>query len=119
MPSWKPHGPASLDLVPIVITLELFVGKQLGVFGFAWATIRTGLADLPVNVTWLQLYGVSLLCGIGLRMSLFIELLAFPLFQFLQDESKIGVLAGLLLAGTVGWLILRFATPDKWPGAPS
>jgi Na+:H+ antiporter, NhaA family len=103
-------GPSALlDPVPLGITLGLFVGKQIGVFGFAWVAIRTGLADLPANATWLQLYGVSLLCGIGFTMSLFIGLLAFPQSPFLQDETKIGVLAGSLLAGTIGWLVLRFA----------
>lgn len=108
-------GPSALlDPVPLGIALGLFVGKQIGVFSFAWVAIRTGLADLPTNATWLQLYGVSLLCGIGFTMSLFIGLLAFPQSPFLQDETKIGVLAGSLLAGTIGWLVLRFA-PSQMP----
>ena len=113
-------GPSALlDPVPLGIALGLFIGKQIGVFGFAWVAIRTGLADLPANASWLQLYGVSLLCGIGFTMSLFIGLLAFPKSPILQDETKIGVLAGSLLAGTVGWLILRLAPPDKLTKVPS
>lgn len=113
-------GPSALlDPVPIGIALGLFIGKQIGVFGFAWLAIRAGLADLPANATWLQVYGVSLLCGIGFTMSLFIGLLAFPTSQFLQDETKIGVLAGSLLAGTIGWLILRFASSEKHQGVAS
>ena len=113
-------GPSALLApVPLGITLGLFLGKQIGVFGFAWAAIRSGLADLPANASWLQLYGVSLLCGIGFTMSLFIGLLAFPTSQALQDATKIGVLAGSLIAGAIGWLVLRFAPPERTPGEPS
>ena len=101
-----------LEPVPLGIALGLFLGKQLGVFGFAWASIRIGLADLPANASWSQLYGVSVLCGIGFTMSLFIGLLAFPTSQALQDETKIGVLAGSLIAGMIGWLILRLCAPQ-------
>ncbi|MCZ8184042.1 MAG: Na+/H+ antiporter NhaA [Beijerinckiaceae bacterium] len=107
-------GPSALlASVPLGIMLGLFAGKQIGVFGFAWIAIRTGLADLPARATWLQLYGVSLLCGIGFTMSLFIGLLAFPGSPGLQDQTKIGVLAGSLLAGTIGWLVLRLAPSDR------
>jgi NhaA family Na+:H+ antiporter len=113
-------GPSALLApVPMGITLGLFIGKQIGVFGFAWAAIRSGLADLPANATWLQLYGVSLLCGIGFTMSLFIGLLAFPTSPALQDATKIGVLCGSLVAGTIGWLVLRFAPPETTRGTPS
>jgi Na+:H+ antiporter, NhaA family len=103
-------GPASvLAPVPLGIMLGLFLGKQIGVFGFAWLAIRTKMAELPAGANWLQLYGVSLLCGIGFTMSLFIGLLAFPESPLLQDQTKIGVLAGSLMAGSLGWLILRWA----------
>jgi Na+:H+ antiporter, NhaA family len=103
-------GPsAMLDPVPLGIMLGLFVGKQIGVFGFSWVAIRAGIADLPANATWLQLYGVSLLCGIGFTMSLFIGLLAFPSSEALQSGTKIGVIAGSMLAGIMGWLVLRLA----------
>jgi Na+:H+ antiporter, NhaA family len=98
-----------LEPAPLGILLGLFVGKQLGVFGFAWVAIRTGLADLPAHASVIQLYGVALLCGIGFTMSLFIGLLAFPESQILQDQTKIGVLAGSVLSGVLGWLVLRLA----------
>ncbi len=110
---------AMLEPVPLGVTLGLFIGKQIGVFGFSWIAIRTGLADLPANATWLQLYGVSLLCGIGFTMSLFIGLLAFPTSQMLQDQTKIGVLAGSVIAGMMGWLVLRFARPENRTVVPS
>lgn len=111
-------GPSALlDPVPLGITLGLFAGKQIGVFGFGWAAIRSDMADLPANASWLQFYGISLLCGIGFTMSLFIGLLAFPASQVLQDETKIGVLAGSILSGLAGWLVLRFASSEKRPTA--
>ena len=98
---------AMLDPVPLGVAAGLFFGKQIGVFGFAWIAIRLRLASLPAHATWLQLYGVAALCGIGFTMSLFIGLLAFA-DPHLQDEAKMGVLAGSLLSALVGWLIIRF-----------
>jgi NhaA family Na+:H+ antiporter len=74
------------------------------------ASVRTGLADLPANATWPQIYGVALLCGIGFTMSLFIGLLAFD-DPSMQDRVKYGILAGSLLSGVSGYLVLRFAGP--------
>ena len=99
---------AMLDPVPLGVAAGLFFGKQIGVFGFAWIAIRLRLASLPAHATWLQLYGVAALCGIGFTMSLFIGLLAFA-DPHLQDEAKMGVLAGSLLSALVGWLIIRFS----------
>jgi len=111
-------GPSTLLApVPLGVALGLFLGKQIGIFGFSWVAIRAGLAELPARATWLQLYGISLLCGIGFTMSLFIGLLAFPGSPMLQDQTKIGVLAGSLMAGTIGWLVLRYAPPDRRGGA--
>ncbi|MFJ5368435.1 Na+/H+ antiporter NhaA [Bosea sp. CER48] len=98
--------------VPLGIMLGLFLGKQIGVFGFGWLAIRAGLADLPARASWAQFYGIALLCGIGFTMSLFIGLLAFPYSEALQDQTKIGVLAGSLLAGLCGWLVLRFSASE-------
>ena len=107
-----------LGPVPLGIALGLFLGKQLGVFGFAWAAIRAGLADLPANATWTQLYGVALLCGIGFTMSLFIGLLAFPASPEFTDATKIGVLAGSLVSALTGALLLRAAKPEPCRSLP-
>jgi Na+:H+ antiporter, NhaA family len=103
---------ALLGPVPLGIALGLFFGKQIGVFGFSVVAIRSGLVDLPANATWLQLYGVSLLCGIGFTMSLFIGLLAFPFSPELQDATKIGVLLGSLVSGAAGALLLWLSRPE-------
>ncbi|QEL23930.1 Na+/H+ antiporter NhaA [Bosea sp. F3-2] len=98
--------------VPLGIMLGLFLGKQIGVFGFGWVAIRAGLADLPARASWAQFYGIALLCGIGFTMSLFIGLLAFPDSEALQSQTKIGVLAGSLLSGIGGWLLLRLSAGE-------
>lgn len=92
--------------VPLGVALGLFLGKQLGVFGFAWLAIKSGLASLPRHASFTQLYGVALLCGIGFTMSLFIGALAFT-DPAAVDATKIGVLTGSLASAVVGFLLLR------------
>ena len=94
--------------VTLGVALGLFLGKQLGVFGAAWLAIRLGVARLPVAASWAQLYGVSLLCGIGFTMSLFIGLLAFR-DPALQNEVKVGVLLGSLTSALLGAALLSLA----------
>ncbi len=100
---------ALVDHLTLGVALGLLLGKLVGVFGSAALTIRLGLADLPMGASMPQLLGVSMLCGIGFTMSLFIGLLAFADDPLLQAEVKIGILAGSLLAGLAGWAILRVA----------
>jgi NhaA family Na+:H+ antiporter len=98
--------------------LGLFVGKQVGIFSFAWIAIRAGLAKLPAHASWTQLYGTSLLCGIGFTMSLFIGLLAFADSPVLQDETKLGVLLGSLLSAIAGAVVLALSgSKAKAPAA--
>ncbi len=94
-----------LQPVTLGVALGLFLGKQVGVFGAAAVVIRLRLANLPVGASWPQLYGVALLCGIGFTMSLFIGLLAFP-DPAVQDEVKVGVLAGSLMSALCGAALL-------------
>lgn len=101
--------------VTLGVAAGLLVGKVVGVFGFATLAIRLGLADMPAHAGRLQLFGVALLCGIGFTMSIFITLLAFPASPLLQAEAKIGVLAGSLLSGLLGYAVLRRAPRDDPP----
>jgi Na+:H+ antiporter, NhaA family len=101
-----------LEPVPLGVAAGLFFGKQIGVFLSAWAVIKLDWADAPRYASWPQVYGVSLLCGIGFTMSLFIGLLAFPTSPELQDQVKIGVLVGSFASALVGALILRLSSPD-------
>lgn len=84
----------------------LLVGKLIGVFGSALIAVKTGIARLPSGANWMQMVGIAALCGIGFTMSLFIGLLAFARDPILQDEVKIGILAGSLIAGILGAVIL-------------
>ena len=99
-------GEAAFAGIPLGIAAGLFVGKQIGVFGSAWAAIRLGWAELPSGASFTQLYGVSILCGIGFTMSLFVGLLAFPGAPHLQDGVKFGVLAGSLLSALFGTAVV-------------
>ena len=96
----------------LAITLGLFVGKQIGIFGSVWIADRVGIAKRPGGASWTQIYGVSLIAGIGFTMSLFIGGLAFT-DPLLQDEVKIGVLTGSLLSAMLGFAVLRFARPVR------
>ena len=97
--------------LPLAIVAGLFVGKQLGVFGAVWLSDRLGIAPRPAHTRWVELYGASLLCGIGFTMSLFIAALAFPDSPEAVDAAKLGILAGSLLSAVAGFAILRFAAP--------
>ncbi|MBX9706406.1 MAG: Na+/H+ antiporter NhaA [Caulobacteraceae bacterium] len=98
---------------PLVLGIAagLFVGKQIGVFGAAWLTSALKLGAKPSQATWLEVYGVSLLCGVGFTMSLFIGALAFPgaIDSPAQVEVKLGVILGSVLSATIGATVLSLA----------
>jgi NhaA family Na+:H+ antiporter len=96
--------------VPLGILLGLFVGKQVGVMIFSFIAVKSGAAQMPDNSSWLSLYGVSVLTGIGFTMSLFVGNLAFAENIQYIDGVKIGVLAGSLLSTLFGYFILLFST---------
>ena len=92
--------------MPLGIVLGLFVGKQIGVFVFSYASIKLGFAQMPSNSNLLSLYGVGILTGIGFTMSLFVGNLAFVENIQYMDGVKIGVLTGSLLSTLIGYLLL-------------
>ena len=94
----------------IGIAAGLFVGKQLGVFASVRLAVALGLGSRPHGATWLQVYGVAMLCGVGFTMSFFIGGLAFT-HPVLASEVKIGVLGGSILSAVLGYLVLRIAPP--------
>ncbi|MGB3378111.1 Na+/H+ antiporter NhaA [Allopontixanthobacter sediminis] len=96
--------------LPIAIAAGLFLGKQIGIFSAIWIADRIGFAERPHNASWPEVWGVSILCGIGFTMSLFIGELAFPGYRLLIDEAKIGTLLGSLISAVVGFTILRMTT---------
>ena len=96
--------------LPLGIAFGLFFGKQVGIFASVWLAVTFGIANKPAGASWMQIYGVALLCGIGFTMSLFIGGLAFSDPQH-ADGVKIGVLMGSLAAAIAGFGVLRFAGP--------
>ena len=97
--------------VTLGVALGLFLGKQIGIFGGVAAAVRLGVAAPLRGTTWLQLWGVAMLGGIGFTMSLFIGALAFPNDPALVEEAKLGVLAGSFLSALAGYALLRLAPP--------
>lgn len=98
--------------VPVGIVAGLFLGKQLGVMGMVALARLTGLAKLPAGASWGQIYGVSVLCGVGFTMSLFIGSLAFEHGNFdLLSGVKVGVLMASVLSAAWGLLVLHLTLP--------
>jgi NhaA family Na+:H+ antiporter len=93
--------------ITIGIAAGLFIGKQFGVFSACWLAIKLRLAKLPADMQWRHLYGVSILCGIGFTMSLFIGNLAFETETHYSSLIKLGVLSGSLLSAIFGYCIFR------------
>jgi len=96
-----------IDSIPLGIAAGLIVGKQIGVFGFSYIGNKLGIAKMPEGTNWLSIYGVSVLCGIGFTMSLFISSLAFENqgTEYIA-ESRIGILLGSVVAAALGYFIL-------------
>lgn len=101
-----------VEPVKLGISLGLFFGKQIGVFVMLWLGIKLGLSVMPRDTNWRQLYAVSLLCGVGFTMSLFIGSLAFEHAAF-EVPIRLGVLAGSIASALCGYFLLRLgpATP--------
>ena len=98
-----------LGPVPIGIAAGLFLGKQIGVFGFSYIAIKLKFAKMPAHSTWMQLYGVSVLTGIGFTMSLFVDSLAFKDDALYEYADRLAILGASFLSGLVGYLLLRFS----------
>ncbi|MEQ9350378.1 MAG: Na+/H+ antiporter NhaA [Alphaproteobacteria bacterium] len=103
---------ALLQPLPLAIALGLFFGKQIGVFGAVWLSVRSGICRPIPNTSWLQVYGLACLAGIGFTMSLFIGTLSFDAAQY-APGVRIGVLGGSLMSAIVGATVLYIA------GSPS
>ncbi len=102
-----------LQPIPLGIMLGLVVGKQAGVFVFAWVAVKLGLARLPAGVGFRHVYGAAILCGIGFTMSLFIGMLAFE--NMASGEvvviDRLGILVGSLVSAVAGYFVLDRVLP--------
>ena len=107
------HGAGTLIGKPVAlgVLLGLVLGKPIGISIAAWGAVKLGFASRPVGVSWRLIHGVSWLGGIGFTMSLFIAGLAFGGAAPMLTAAKLGTFLASILAGTVGWLLLRSAPP--------
>ncbi|WP_086984434.1 Na+/H+ antiporter NhaA [Vibrio aphrogenes] len=100
--------------VPMGIALGLLVGKPLGVFSFSWLSVKAGIAKLPEGVNFKQIFAVSVLCGIGFTMSIFISSLAFTNVDVAFDTySRLGILIGSTTAAVLGYVLLNIFLPKS------
>ncbi|HID97108.1 MAG TPA: Na+/H+ antiporter NhaA, partial [Thermodesulfobacteriaceae bacterium] len=99
-------GPVSLGII-----CGLVFGKQIGILFFSWIAVESGQTEMPEEVRWPHIWGVSLLAGIGFTMSIFISELGFS-SQAMIDEAKIGIFTASLLAGIGGYLVLNRTLPS-------
>lgn len=100
--------------IPLGIMAGLIVGKQLGILSFCWLAVKSGFASMPDDINWKQLYGVSLICGIGFTMSVFISSLAFETGDIsTMVDDRLGIIVGSLLSGIAGYFFLRFSNNKK------
>lgn len=99
-----------MEPVTLGIILGLFLGKQIGVFGAMALAIKSGMCPKPDGAHWHQLYGVSLLCGIGFTMSLFIGGLAFS-GPDMQAEVRLGVVVGSFISALAAYILIRMTSP--------
>ncbi len=95
-------------MVTVGIVAGLVLGKPIGIFGFGYLATKLGLSVAPSDSTWRQVFGVSILGGIGFTMSIFIALLAFDEPHTI-DAAKIAIMLASTLAGIVGFVVLRAA----------
>ena len=93
-----------------IIVICLVLGKLSGITIMAWLGIKLGLAELPSGVNFLQITGISLLAGVGFTMSIFVANLAFMDQALLLDSAKVGILAGSIIAGILGYIVLRLGS---------
>jgi NhaA family Na+:H+ antiporter len=110
--------PNALHPVPLGIIAALFIGKQVGVLAPCWIATKLRIAALPDGVGWRQLHGMSLLCGIGFTMGLFIASLAFEHGEAAELRlERVGILVGSFASGLAGYVALRLAAPKPPPPA--
>ncbi|MBW3696775.1 Na+/H+ antiporter NhaA [Vibrio sp. T187] len=102
------------DMLPLGIALGLLIGKPLGIFSFSWAAVKLGVAKLPEGVNFIHIFAVSVLCGIGFTMSIFISSLAFGSANVEFDTfARLGILMGSTTAAIIGYALLHFSLPKK------
>ncbi|MDN3718114.1 Na+/H+ antiporter NhaA [Vibrio breoganii] len=100
--------------LPMGIALGLLIGKPLGIFSFSWLAVKAGIAKLPAGIDFRHIFAVSVLCGIGFTMSMFIASLAFTGANAdFNTHARLGILMGSTLAAVIGYFLLSVSLPKK------
>ncbi|GEA59922.1 Na(+)/H(+) antiporter NhaA [Vibrio comitans NBRC 102076] len=100
--------------LPMGIALGLLIGKPLGIFSFSWLAVKAGVAKLPEGIDFRHIFAVSVLCGIGFTMSMFIASLAFTGANAdFNTHARLGILMGSTLAAVIGYFLLSVSLPKK------
>jgi len=97
--------------ISLGIIFGLFVGKQVGVFLFSYASVKLKISKLPDSSNWLHMYGASILTGVGFTMCIFVDTLAFEDYNYILDFNKVAILIGSILSAVIGFLILKNTKP--------
>ena len=104
------------SMLPLGVALGLLIGKPIGIFCFSWIAVKWGVATLPSGVNMKHIFAVSVLCGIGFTMSIFIASLAFgDGYADYDTHARIGILMGSTLAAVFGYFLLRRTLPESQP----
>ncbi|MEZ8950396.1 Na+/H+ antiporter NhaA [Vibrio sp. 10N.286.52.C3] len=99
-------------MLPLGIAMGLLIGKPLGIFAFSWGAVKLGVAKLPEGVNFMNIFAVSVLCGIGFTMSIFISSLAFgPTNVEFDTLARLGILMGSTTAAILGYFLLSISLP--------
>ncbi|MEZ8102991.1 Na+/H+ antiporter NhaA [Vibrio bivalvicida] len=102
------------SMLPLGIAMGLLLGKPLGIFSFSWIAVKSGVAKLPEGITFRHIFAVSVLCGIGFTMSIFISSLAFgPVNVEFDTYARLGILMGSTTAALLGYFLLHISLPKK------
>lgn len=102
------------SMVPLGVACGLLIGKPLGIFSFSWLAVKMGIAKLPAGVSFVHIFAVSVLCGIGFTMSIFISSLGFGVDNALYDTyARLGILIGSTTAAIIGYTLLHVSLPKK------
>jgi Na+:H+ antiporter, NhaA family len=115
-PIWGASSPDALGPVSLGVAAALVFGKTLGVFGAAMLAIGLKWARRPTGARWLELLGVSALCGMGFTLALYVGGLAFPAQDLsAQTQLKAGVVMGSLASGLLGLAVLAASAARRRP----
>lgn len=106
------HAPIAWGIV-----FGLLVGKPIGIFSLTWLSVKTGIGEINSSLNFKEIFGLSLLAGMGFTMSMFIALLSFDGSQQRLLDAKLGIMGATLIAGILGYLWLRFVTPYRGESA--